>query len=119
MLGGIKIHGGDFRKGVGSYGFGSITLPGKHFGAMPVMIDASELQEVALASEQIVKSWTGTAGWGATGAVLLGPVGLLAGLIAGGKRKEVTFVARFKDGRKFLATTDSATYTKLLAKAFK
>jgi hypothetical protein len=36
----------------------------------------------------------------------------------GGRKKEVTFIARFKDGRKLLATTDSSTYTKLQAAVF-
>jgi len=48
------------------------------------------------------------------GALALGPVGLLAGVILGGNKKEVTFVARLKDGRKFLATVDSKTYAKIL-----
>jgi hypothetical protein len=58
------------------------------------------------------------AGWGIVGAVLLGPVGLLAGLLAGGRGKDVTFVGVHKDGRKFFATTDSKTYTKISAALF-
>lgn len=48
----------------------------------------------------------------------LGQVGLLAGLILGGNKKEVTFVAKFKDGRKMLATTDSKSFTKMQAATF-
>jgi len=43
---------------------------------------------------------------------------LLAGLLLGGNKKEITFVAKFKDGRKLLATTDSGTFTKLQAAVF-
>ena len=65
-----------------------------------------------------MKKIGGTVGWGAVGAIALGPVGLLAGLLLGGKKKEVTFVARFKDGRKLLATTDNGTFTKIKAAIF-
>src|SRR3546814_10870207 len=44
------------------------------------------------ASEESVKRIGGTLGWGAAGALVLGPVGLLAGLLAGGRGTEVTFV---------------------------
>ena len=73
---------------------------------------------VELASEENVKKMGGTMGWGAVGALALGPVGLLAGLVLGGKSKDVTFIAIHKDGRKFMATTDSKTYTKIQAALF-
>jgi hypothetical protein len=81
-------------------------------------IVATELEAVDVASEENVKKIGGTAGWGVAGGVLLGPVGLLAGLLIGGRKKEVTFVARFKDGRKLLASTDQKTYTKIQAAVF-
>jgi hypothetical protein len=54
----------------------------------------------------------------AAGLVVLGPLGMLAGLLLGGRRKSVTYVARFKDGRRFMGTTDAPTYKTLLAAAF-
>ena len=60
----------------------------------------------------------GTVGWGVVGATLLGPVGLLAGLLLGGKGKDVTFIMKLKDGRKLLGTVDGKTYTKLNALIF-
>lgn len=118
-MGSIKVHAGDFGKGSGTFMFGSFGLPKKEGWGGQEGISASQLAEVAVATEETVKRWGGTVGWGVAGAVLLGPVGLLAGLIAGGRDKEVTFVAKFKDGRKFLGTTDSKTYIKIAAKAFK
>jgi hypothetical protein len=114
----IKLHAGDWGKGSGSYMFGQISLPKPNgWGALET-IAAATLTEVELASEDSVKRLGGTVGWGVVGAVALGPVGLLAGLLLGGKGKDVTFVAKFKDGRKILATTDSKTYTKLKAAVF-
>lgn len=65
-----------------------------------------------------MKRLGGTVGWGVAGAALLGPIGLLAGLLLGGKGKDVTFILKLKDGRKMLATTDSKTFTKIAAMAF-
>jgi len=117
----IDIHAGDWPAT-----FAIITGFGRNI-SMPVQgalwrkenIPLSELTDVEIATEETVKKIGGTVGWGAAGAVILGPVGLLAGLLLGGKKKKVTFVAKFKDGRKFLGTTDAKTYTQLSAAAFK
>jgi len=115
----IKVHAGDFLKGKGDYVFGSIQLKTEAHPYMGESLHVSELEVVEQASEESVKKIGGTVGWGVAGAALLGPAGMLAGLLLGGRGKEVTFVAVFKDGRKLLATTDSKTYTKLQAATFK
>ena len=113
----IKILAGDYPKGTAQFSSHSITLPwqaGDGFWGGK-SLKTSEIGEIDIASEESIKRIGGTVGWGAAGAVILGPVGLLAGLLLGGKSKEVTFVVRFKDGTKMLATADSKTYTKLVA----
>lgn len=77
-----------------------------------------QVDEATVASEEDVKRTGGTIGWGIAGATLLGPVGLLAGLLLGGKGKDVTFILKLKDGKKMLATTDAKTFTKIQAHAF-
>ena len=79
----------------------------------------TDIEDIEEASEESIKKLGGTIGWGLAGSVLLGPVGLLAGVLAGGNRKEVTFVARFKDQRKLLATVDKKTFLKIRASVFK
>lgn len=114
----ITVHAGDFAKGDRhSLSFGNLAMyvEGR---SSPVLVHLSSLEAVEIASEASVKRIGGTVGWGAAGAVLLGPAGMLAGLLLGGRAKEVTFVARFRDGTKFLGTTDSKTFTKLQAAAF-
>lgn len=76
----------------------------------------SEIETLELASEEAVVSLGGAAGWGLTGDILLGPVGLLAGLVLGGKGKDVTFIVKFKDGRKFLGTASSKVFYELQKK---
>lgn len=115
----IKIHAGDFPRGKASFAFSSITFPwkaGDGFGGESVSL--SELAEVDQASEASVKRIGGTVGWGVVGAAVLGPLGMLAGLVAGGKGQDITFVAKLKDSRKFLATADSKTFNKLKAAVF-
>lgn len=117
-MGKITVHAGDFAKGDGSFSLGSFALRNQQHLWVGEIIPAANLEEVEVASEDNVKRIGGTVGWGAVGAIALGPVGLLAGLILGGKKKEVTFVAKFKDGRKLLATTDYKTFTKIKAEIF-
>ena len=110
----IEVHAGDFVKGKSHEFIGDgfrMTVPEE---LARVTIPASEVDEVTVATEAEVKRLGGTVGWGVAGAVVLGPVGLLAGLLAGGKGKNVTFVCRFSDGRKFLGTARADTYAKIL-----
>lgn len=120
-MGTITIHAGDFPKGKASFHFGVLGLPwqaGDGFSTGKALPLTGQLASVEIATEEAVKRVGGTIGWGVVGATLLGPVGMLAGLLLGGKGKEVTFVALLKDGKKMLATTDSKTFTKLQALAF-
>jgi hypothetical protein len=55
---------------------------------------------------------------GLVGDLALGPVGLLAGVLSGGKQTDVKFIAAFNDGRRMLATTDSKTFTAMQAALF-
>lgn len=118
----IKIHAGDYSKGRGGeYHFGTLVLyknGNDGLFSSPERKTAQNIEVVEEASEENVKRIGGTVGWGVAGSVLLGPVGLLAGLLLGGRGKDVTFVAKFKDGTKLLATTDSKTFTKIRAMVF-
>ena len=114
----ITVHAGDFIEGKGQISFGSMVLKTKEKNWVGEGIPFSDIDEIEKASEDAVKRVGGTLGWGVAGAVVLGPVGLLAGLLAGGRGKDVTFVAKLKDGRKLLATTDAKTFTKMVAANF-
>lgn len=112
-LGRIDVHAGDFKEGKDSqYVHGKFHMKKK--GAFfRETIPSSQVEKVELASEESVVSVGGAAGWGLAGSVLLGPAGLLAGLILGGKGKDVTFVCKFKDGRKFLGTASASVFHEL------
>ena len=120
MFGEFKIQAGDFdtiRKGMFSGGGGMLggmfSMPKKDAWTAMERYPADQVESLEVASEEAVKRIGGTAGWGLAGAALLGPVGLLAGLIIGGKGKDVTFIVKFKDGKKALCTANSKIYTKM------
>ncbi|MGV2930135.1 hypothetical protein ACE3G8_03835 [Vreelandella venusta] len=121
MFGEFKIHAGDFatnRKG--SFGSGCFTMPDADdlWAWKNHTYLSRDVEEITEASEENVKRLGGTVGWGAAGALILGPVGLLAGLLAGGRKKEVTFIVKFTDGKKALCTADSKLFTKMMASQF-
>lgn len=112
-LGRIDVHAGDFKKGNESqfvHGIFRMKNEGKF---LREKIKPSEIAKLEEASEESVISIGGAAGWGVAGSILLGPAGLLAGLILGGKGKDTTFVCEFKDGRKFLGTASSKVFNEL------
>lgn len=114
----FKIIAGDFSKNSKFesdclvYPGGSTWLKGK-------------IERIEVVTEENKKKILGSAGWGVTGAVLGGliaaPVALaagLAGILKGGRTKEICFACYLKDGKKFMAVADSKTYQKIMALTF-
>lgn len=115
----IKLLAGNFGTGSAMLGGKTITVPRPDLGVFKhEQIHFPMLASVQVATEENVKRVGGTVGWGVAGAALLGPVGLLAGLLVGGRGKDVTFITELKDGRRFMGTTDAGTYKKLAAATF-
>ena len=92
-----------------------IPVPGKW---RPEVVKDNEIASVEVASEESVKDIGGAVGWSLAGAAVLGPLGLVGGLLLGGRGKDVIFVCELKDGRKFLAKTSSKNYTRLKVSTF-
>ncbi len=115
----IKVLAGDFLEGDGSFTWGVFTLKTNKYFIVGEGIRANQVETFDIATEENVKKIGGTIGWGAAGAALFGPVGLLAGLLLGGKRKEIIFVVKFKDSRKLVASCDTKTYAKIQAAVLK
>lgn len=119
----MKVIAGDFQEKDGwvftNLGmiFGRRTSPGAMTFSEKVPLEGN-VESVQVVTEDNKKSLMGAAGWGAVGALALGPVGLLAGLLGGGRHKEVVVAVTLKDGRRFLATVDPSTHKRLLALAF-
>lgn len=118
MFGSFEILAGDFTKG-GNAQFISDTfilpVPGE-WGRID--IKTSQIEELSVATEESLKKMGGAIGWGLVGGVALGGIGALAGLLAGGRKKEVTFICKFKDGRKMMAKADNKIFEKISAACF-
>lgn len=111
----LKIHAGDWGDTIAGFGPGwtgkyRIVFSRGFFKGKDTYFVDTDIAELEIVTEENKKRVLGTAGWGAAGAALLGPVGLLAGLLLGGKGKEITFACHFSDGKKILASTDQKTF---------
>lgn len=112
------VHAGDFIHTRGVINNKDFRLMTKEHRILGEKIFFTQVAELSEANEESVKRVGGTVGWGLAGAAVLGPVGLLAGLLLGGRGKDITFVAKLKDGRKFMATTSLKNYTRMQAAIF-
>ncbi|MBS2003387.1 MAG: hypothetical protein U0103_06660 [Candidatus Obscuribacterales bacterium] len=106
---GVKVLAGDIDAGDYEFNMGAL------WGGFETVQLQGEIKSLTLQTEESVKKVAGTLGWGLAGSLVLGPVGMLAGLALGGNRKEVCALCELKDGRKFLATMDSKIYQQMLA----
>lgn len=117
-FGQFKVIAGDFAKGSGHSFFNKTFQMRRNDRLTKETIYPGQVRTIEIASENSVKRLGGTVGWGLAGGAVFGPVGLLAGLIAGGRSKEVTFICVLKDDRKFMATAPSKVYTDIRAAMF-
>jgi hypothetical protein len=114
-MGKIVVHGGDFRKGSGhALSFGNLKLipNGKLF---PETIPLSDVRSVELTNQESVPGYSKSV---AAVATMISPTGAVAGMMAAGRKSEMTFVATLSGGRRMFATTDAATYKKIAGAAF-
>ncbi|MEN5304401.1 hypothetical protein [Pseudomonas sp. TWI628] len=109
----LTVQSGDFLQGEGEFRNGSLTLKTPRSPSPGERISLARIADLRLASLESSRNLGTALGWGVAGALVAGPVGLLAGLWLGGKEEEATFLATFKDGRKLMAITDGKTWSKI------
>jgi hypothetical protein len=112
-MGTITVHGGSFPSGVGAFEAGSLRLKTEAHRVLDERIPLELVDSVQAATQENMKRMAGSVGWGIVGGLALGPVGALAGVLAGGNKKEITFLCFFRDGRQFVGITDASTYAAL------
>ena len=123
----MKVLAGDFKTSSengasADFRFGMFSFPDPEvdFAWLPKLVhykmsDVDELDEV---SEENKVKVLGAAGWGTVGALALGPVGLLAGLILGGRGKQVVFAVKFNDGKRALVEVNQKVWKKIVVARF-
>lgn len=116
-FGRFQIHAGDFKPSK-EHQFVNNIFVMKNDRLFGEKIHASEIERLEQATEESVKRLGGSVGWGAVGALVLGPIGLLAGLLAGGRGTDIGFVCVFKDGRRFMGIAPLKVYRQIVASQF-
>ncbi len=112
----MKVIGGGLPNGaeINSSLFGSYTLsiPEGFFKSRKVSLN-DHLVAVEHITEENKYSILGKAGWGTLGAIALGPVGLLAGIVLGGNSKELCCACKLDTGEEFLVSCETEECQKL------
>jgi hypothetical protein len=80
---------------------------------------AQDIASAVHVTEQNSTSVLGKVGWGAIGGIALGPVGVLAGLIAGGNRQNTVVALELVDGRKALLKCDQDGFAAVMDASYK
>lgn len=109
----ITVISGDFLAGDAEFQSGMFTLKTVLTPSRELTIPVSKVAALETATEEVVTRKGSVIRWSLAGALLLGPIGLVAGWLLCDREKEITFYAKFKDGRCLLATTDIDTYSKI------
>lgn len=112
----LKVHAANFKFDEISVLGGCLYIKTRLFQLTGDRVDADDIASIEVANEDSVKKVGGALGWGVAGAVLMGQLGAVAGLILGGNKKEVTFVAELSHNRKIMATLPSKDYISLVSK---
>ncbi len=81
-------------------------------------IHLRDLTSMEIVTEENKASIAGKLGWGAAGLVVLGPLGLLAGVLGGGNKRDRVMAISFRDGRKALVKGQAKEAEMLMAAAF-
>lgn len=106
----IIVLAGDFPQGNGEYHLGTITLKTPLKPRLGKNFLVSEFKDLTVENVNSNKNMKSAIGLGIAGALLLGPVGAVAGFLLADNDTEVTFMVTLKGGQKLLAATDDETY---------
>lgn len=110
------IIAGDYKGKTLVYGANKVLLVLGFFNKIDINKDTIESYEVI--TEEHVKSATSGAARGLVGGALLGPVGMLAGVISAKNKKTYHVVLEFKDGKRSLVEIDNKVYMELMKVMF-
>jgi len=115
-MAGFRIIKSDFPPGTtGMFILGQVKLAWyEGWKTASFNLTKSNVERIEVITEENQKHLLGTLGLGLAGGLLLGPLGLLAGVLAGGRRKEVCFIIWLKDGRKILAAADTKAFQQIM-----
>lgn len=109
VLAGSLPNGAEITSFLGSY---TLNIPEGFWKSRKISLN-DHLVAVEQITEENKYSVLGKAGWGTLGGILLGPVGLLAGIVLGGNSKELCCACKLDTGEEFLVSCDTEECQKL------
>jgi hypothetical protein len=113
----IKVHGGDFvRNSTGYLNDHDFRLPTAEHRFLRIAL--AELVKISMVNQEAGQTAAAAFGRALVGELLLGPLGALARSVSAAHRTHIRFAATFVDGRRLLATTDSAAFNRLMGFVF-
>ncbi|MPQ67793.1 MULTISPECIES: hypothetical protein [Pseudomonas] len=111
----IKILAGDFLEGFAILEPGFITIQTAVYPWPGLKIATSEILDIRIISEASYRDVSSAVGLGLAGALALGPIGAMAGVMLAGDEIELTFSMQLRDGRYLLCAADKRTYCNIEA----
>ena len=111
----IKIVAGDFLDGSAEFESGFISIQTTVYPWPGVKIATTEIRDVTVISETSYRDLSSAVGLGLAGALALGPIGAVAGVMLADDEVELTFSIQLRDGRSLLCAADKLTYQSLEA----
>ena len=116
----LKVLSGDFWRVRFKSGFllsrGVLMFPSPAWwNPFLVKYPPDRIAEIRQITEENRKDFLGAAGWAAAGGLALGPLGLLAGAVFGGRHKAIYFAVKLDDGRRAVIQTSPKEWAKIMA----
>jgi len=120
-MGKLEIHGSDKWKAGRCHSIERASMVLKPHGMMALArrIHFKQIVSIQAASDEKRKAIGATAAGGIFGALLLGPLGALVGILGCGNRHSTTFTCRLNDGTEFLGTCSSKDFKRVAGAAMK
>ena len=110
----ITLKDGDFGAGIEvTVGSDDLYLPDPDRPGLNMLVPLGEVVEIDALENDRSGQFSEAMSLAADGFRQNGPAGLIMGMYAASKVKDVVFSARLQDGRHFVAVTDAKTYAEL------
>ncbi len=110
----FDVLNGDFKTGTSEGEFCKGFFYLKSNAIVHEKIRSSEIETLETLSDEVEQSVGRSMGWGIVYALLMGPIGFLLGFGSYRRYKGVSFLCKFKDGRKFSAIAQTKLYDQIL-----
>lgn len=106
----FEILSGDFLSGKGTFHAGVFTIETELFTWPGLVLPIREVTRISVISEESSTDTTSALTLGLAGAMVLGPLGAVAGFALSSQKQEVMFMVQLNDGRAFLGVASIDDY---------